>query len=149
MSFQFRYTTVLRTRIQSRDRIGRKVAEVISRIANLDRQLIHWQDQIDQLQRTAAQSRTGVVTIVSLSTNEDRSQYLHDQRSQCQHQRDLFAQQLAEQRELLIQAQLDVKRLEVLRDKDLSQHRSDQQRAEQRENDDRSNAARYVRQNAV
>ena len=145
MSFHFRYESLLQARVLTRDQHTSAVATTTGRIDELQQAAIQWQRQIDDLHRDATRKRTGVVTIVSLTATEQQDEYLSQRLAQCQSEHAVCKQQLAVQRQALIQAQLELKRLEVLRDNEQAIHQAAQQRKNQQETDDINNASRYFR----
>ena len=135
--FKFRLSTLLRLREAARDERRAELAEAY-RVDDTLRQQLQRTDQ--ELQSLRAQRRQGMqpgaVDVDRLVESQRYEMTLSAQRLQIVRQRETVQGEIERRRQVLVEANRDVRVLENLRDKQAGQHRQQEERREMKRIDE-------------
>ena len=152
MAFQFRFDSILALRCRQRDEAGREVGKANEAIRRVDEQIQDLQRQRDEIRKLAAgmfrsglangaepASEQGISVDRALQQGRYDLQLQADQMS-LRATKETLAKELQRRRNVLIDAEAEVKRLERLRETQKSEYRYLELQREQAESDDLTTA---------
>ena len=140
MQFQFRFQAILQIRLAQRDAARRALSHTNGEIERIEQQKRNIEQQIADQHSAQRQERLGKVRVISLERVERRNAFQQRQLAELTNRTHRLRSKLADQTRDLAQSELEVKKLETLRDSELTQHYKELAQHEQREYDDVANA---------
>ncbi len=141
--FQYRLESLLSLRRRQRDEFGRDLAQTYQALEHIDEQLSSLQVQRDATRADTALRfghSAGNVSVDRLRQESRYDQQLTADQARLQRSRDQLEIELERRRSFLIEAEVEVKRLERLREKQAADYQHSQLKEEQAAADDLTNA---------
>ena len=136
MAFQFRFESVLKHRQQLRDEAGARVAQAISAIDVVDKEIADLQSQARQLRVDAIDSRVGNVSVDGLLSTGRYELQLQAEVDSLRQTRGELTVELSQRKQLLAHAEAEVKKFERLKENQFESYQEALRIKEQKELDD-------------
>jgi len=152
MAFQFRFDSILALRCRERDEAGRELGKANEAIRRVDEQIQELQQKRDEIRKLAAgmfqndtDGRPERSSTQSISVDRVLQQGRYDLQLQAEQiglraTKETLVKELQRRREVLIDAEAEVKRLERLRETQKIEYRYLELQREQAESDDLTTA---------
>ena len=135
--FKFRLSTLLRLREAARDERRAELAEAYRVDDTLRQQLQRTEDELQSLRAQRRQGvQPGAVDVDRLVESQRYEMTLNAQRLQVVRQRETVQGEIERRRQVLAEANRDLRVLENLRDKQAGQHRQQEERREMKRIDE-------------
>jgi len=140
-SFRFRFAPILEWRCQQRDAAGADVGKAAEAIARVEAQVQQIDQQLQELRQHAGESMLGDSLTVDRMLHHGRYDLqLQAERQALQETRKKLDEELERRRQVLVEAETEVKRLEQLRERQAAEYELRAQQRAQAESDELTSA---------
>lgn len=143
MSFEFRFSTLLRLHRRTRDAAGADVGKANEAIRRIDDQTESLLAERAEMLRQSSESRQGSISIDSVLSHGRYDLQLQADFQSLRETRSKLLQELERRQSALVAAEAEVKRFERLEENEMTAYRAEQLKREQAEADEAS-STRYL-----
>lgn len=141
----FRFQSLLELRERERDEVGLEVGKVLEAIAQIETQIAEVDRQTDLHRHASGGDRTGTISVQGLLDHGRFTMQLIQDRQKLEAARKQLNDEYELRRQRLAVAQAEVKRFDILKDRQTQQERETAKRREQEISDEAASRVRSHR----